>query len=129
MDNPSCVFVIDDEPDIRDLVCEHLLAAGFQVFAFDHGEAALDAARAGLVPDLLILDICLPGVSGVELRARLHALTSTAEVPILFVSAAPQLAPVGHEVVPKPFDPAFLLERAKRLCARRELPRVLRTAG
>src|SRR4051794_41245874 len=82
MDQPT-VLVVDDEPKIRDIVRRYLEADGFIVTAQGDGPAALRAAVEE-DPDLIILDVMLPGLDGVEVLRRLR---ETSQVPVIMLTA------------------------------------------
>jgi two-component system alkaline phosphatase synthesis response regulator PhoP len=111
------ILIVDDESAIR-LVCRlNLDAVGFQTLEAPDGETALELARSEH-PDLILLDIMLPGIDGWGVAEELGADPKTREIPILFLSARSDPADEarGHEVgalgyVTKPFDPEELIDR------------------
>jgi DNA-binding response OmpR family regulator len=105
------VLVIDDERSIRMLCRVNLAAAGMDVLEAADGEKGLDLARRER-PDLILLDVMLPGIDGWEVARRLAGDDATREIPIVFLTARAdpadrhqggQLGGVGYIV--KPFDP------------------------
>lgn len=80
------VFVVDDEPDLRELLSEALTADGYTVTTFPDGESLLSGFDDGL-PDAILLDINMPGLSGWEVVERLRADPVTAEIPVIAVTA------------------------------------------
>ncbi|MBI4256004.1 MAG: response regulator, partial [Candidatus Rokubacteria bacterium] len=80
------ILVVDDEPDIRHLVVLHLERDGFRCRTASNGPDALREARAG-VPDLVVLDLMLPGLDGLEVCRRLRSEAATAAVPIIMLTA------------------------------------------
>ena len=109
------ILVVDDEPAIADAVSYALRSAGFDVDALGDGEAALEAARAERY-DVLVLDVRLPGLSGVEVCRAVKANPFTARVPVLMLTAAAEdeerrraLAAGADGYVTKPFSPLALL--------------------
>ena len=78
------VLHVDDDPDLREVTREYLELAGFSVVSVGDGEAALAAPAC----DLVVLDVTLPGIDGLEVCSRLRLRTS---VPIILVSARPEL--------------------------------------
>jgi two-component system, OmpR family, response regulator RegX3 len=130
------ILVVDDEPAIVDAVSYALRSEGFEVEARTDGEGALEAALANSF-DLVILDLRLPGLSGIEVCRRVRAAS---EVPILILSArdAEVDRVLGLEVgaddyVTKPFSVAELVSRVRAIFRRRELDRgagfAVRTVG
>jgi len=108
------VLVVDDESAIR-LVCRvNLRSAGFETLEAGDGEAAIELARTER-PDLILLDVMLPGLDGWEVAARLREIPETRTIPIVFLtarSAAPDelrgLEAGGLGYIAKPFDPIEL---------------------
>jgi two-component system alkaline phosphatase synthesis response regulator PhoP len=118
------VLVVEDEKDIRDLVRFHLEQEGYTVREADSGEAAATELHAG-VPDLVLLDIMLPGTDGLMLCRRLRGRTETAGVPIIMLTAkAAEVDRVlglemgADDYVTKPFSPRELVARVKAVMRR-----------
>ena len=80
------ILVVEDNDLNRKLFCDVLKAGGFEVEPVADGELAINAARA-FAPDLAIMDINLPNVSGVDLIARMKADAALSDVPVLAVTA------------------------------------------
>jgi len=80
------VLVVDDEPDITALVAYHLAKAGFRVSTAANGPDALKAAREER-PDVIILDVMLPGVSGYDVLAELRRQDETRDVGVIMLTA------------------------------------------
>lgn len=115
------ILVIDDEARIREVVQYALEREGFSVSAEGDGAAALARAEAGDF-DLLVLDVMLPGVDGLEICRRLRRSSST---PILFLSARSDeidrvlgLELGGDDYLSKPFSPRELVARVKAILRR-----------
>jgi len=122
------VLVVEDEPDIRSLIVHHLTQDGFRCRTAGDGGEALAQLRAGL-PDLIVLDLMLPGVSGLELTRRLRAEPSWARLPIIMLTAKADEVDriVGLEMgaddyVVKPFSPKELLARVRAVLRRAKPP-------
>ncbi len=118
------VLLIDDEPDLIELVSYNLIEAGFDVVAEKDGRAGLEAARRR-PPDLIILDIMLPGMDGLEVCRELRNDSRAAMVPIIMLTArgAETDRVVGLELgaddyVVKPFSPRELVARVKAVLRR-----------
>src|SRR5881409_106259 len=118
------VLVVEDEPDIRRLVVLHLEREGFRCRTAASGSAALREVRVG-VPDLVVLDLMLPELDGLEVCRRLRRDTSTASVPIIMLTAKSDEVDrvVGLEVgaddyVGKPFSPKELVARVRAVLRR-----------
>lgn len=118
------ILIVDDESAIR-LVCQlNLDSAGFQTLEAADGEKALALARAEH-PDLILLDVMLPGVDGLRVAEELAASPETREIPILFISARSDRADEarGYEAgglgyITKPFDPEDLIARVREVLER-----------
>ena len=131
------ILVVDDEPAIVDAVAYALRSEGFAVESRGDGESALEAV-SGNGFDLLILDLRLPGLSGIEVCRRVRAAS---EVPILILSARDAevdrvlgLEAGADDYVTKPFSLAELVSRVRAIFRRRDLDRggagfAVRTVG
>ncbi|MFA5775490.1 MAG: response regulator transcription factor [Ilumatobacteraceae bacterium] len=115
------ILVVDDDPDLTDLVRELLHGEGHSISVAPSGERAEQIARAR-TPDLIILDVDLPGMKGPEVCRRLREFSTA---PILFLTAASSESDqiVGFtagadDYVTKPFGPQVLLARVRTLLAR-----------
>ncbi len=124
----SKVLVIDDEKDIVSLLRYHLEKAGFQCLEGMDGTVALRLVREHH-PDLLILDLMLPGMDGLEICRQLRQDTATARLPILMLTAKAEEVDrvVGLEVgaddyVVKPFSPRELVARVRAILRRAQEP-------
>jgi phosphate regulon transcriptional regulator PhoB len=122
------VLVIDDERDIVTLLRYHLEKAGFQCLEAMDGATALRLIREQH-PDLLLLDLMLPGMDGLEICRRLRQDATTARLPILMLTAKAEEVDrvVGLEVgaddyVVKPFSPRELIARIKAILRRAQEP-------
>lgn len=118
---PPRILVVDDDPDLRELLGIYLRANGFAVEAVGDG-VSMRAALAGGLPDAIVLDLMLPGEDGLSLTRTLRAQSS---VPILMLSARGEEMDrvIGLEVgaddyLAKPFGPRELLARVRALLRR-----------
>jgi two-component system phosphate regulon response regulator PhoB len=118
------VLVVEDEPDIRALIVHHLTADGFRCRTAGDGAEALARLRAG-VPDLVVLDLMLPGIDGLELTRRVRAEPAWAGLPIIMLTAKADEVDrvVGLEMgaddyIAKPFSPKELLARVRAVLRR-----------
>jgi two-component system alkaline phosphatase synthesis response regulator PhoP len=110
------ILVIDDEPAITNLVSAYLRTEGYEVYTAADGNAGLKAARA-FKPDLIILDLMLPGIDGIELLSRLRR---ESEVYVIMLTARTEetdkivgLSVGADDYVTKPFSPRELVARVK----------------
>jgi len=130
------MLVIDDEPDIVELVSYNLKKEGFDVASAADGEEALSMIRRGNF-DFLILDLMLPGIQGMELCRILRNDPKTAHIPIIMLTAKGEevdrilgLETGADDYMTKPFSPRELIARVKavlrRLSEKAETPQVVR---
>jgi len=124
------VLVVDDEPDITALVAYHLAKAGFRVSTAANGPDALKAAREER-PDVIILDVMLPGVSGYDVLAELRRQDETRDVGVIMLTARREeadrirgLSLGADDYLTKPFSPAELALRVNGLLRRLGAPPV-----
>lgn len=117
------ILVVDDEPSITNLVSAYLKPEGYEVFIASDGNSGLKAARA-FKPDLIILDIMLPGIDGIELLSRLRR---ESEVYVIMLTAKTEetdkivgLSVGADDYVTKPFSPRELVARVKAAMRRVE---------
>jgi two-component system phosphate regulon response regulator PhoB len=118
------VLVVEDEADIRALIVHHLTRDGFRCRTAADGREALARLRAAM-PDLIVLDLMLPGIDGLELTRRLRADPASAAVPIIMLTAKADEVDrvVGLEMgaddyIAKPFSPKELLARVRAVLRR-----------
>ena len=122
------IFVVDDDPDVRDLVEFKLVQAGHEVLTASNGQ---DALR--LIPDahaqLILLDVMMPGLSGFEVLSRLRADEATRQLPIIMLTAKAQESDAergftlgADDYVIKPFSPRELMNRVNAQLVRVSSP-------
>ena len=106
------VLLVDDDPNVRTICATNLMCDGFEVTEAADGQTGLELALAE-PPDLLLLDVSMPGLNGLELTAALRRNERTRELPVVFLSGesestvmarADELGALGF--LAKPFDPA-----------------------
>lgn len=115
------VLYVEDEADIRLVVELSLEDEGFDLMTCASGQEALDKAKM-LTPDLILLDVMMPGMDGPTTLERLRELPHVAHAPIIFMTAKVQPAEVAYYkdlgalgVVTKPFDPMTLADEIRKL--------------
>src|SRR4249919_356189 len=120
-DQKGTIVVVDDEPNIADLVDLYLARDGYRVLKAATGEAGLDAIRTHH-PRLVVLDVGLPDIDGLEVCRRLR---QTSNVPVIFLTARDGevdrvlgLELGGDDYLTKPFSPAELVARVKAVLRR-----------
>ena len=124
------ILVVDDEPDITALVAYHLAKAGYRVSTAANGPDALKAAREER-PDIVILDVMLPGASGYDVLAELRRREETRDVGVILLTARREepdrirgLSLGADDYLTKPFSPAELALRVHALLRRLAAPAV-----
>ncbi len=122
----TSVLVVDDDPDVCDLVRYKLEQSGFDVRRANDGDQALREVDAE-IPDLVLLDIMMPGMSGLEVLERWRANGATEKLPVIMLTAKAQENDVerGFELgaddyVIKPFSPRELARRVTAVLSRRQ---------
>jgi DNA-binding response OmpR family regulator len=120
------ILVAEDEPDIRGLIVFSLQYAGFTVVEASNGEDAVDKASKEK-PDLILLDVRMPKMTGYEACQALKAQSSTKDIPVVFLSARGQESEIKHglelgaeEYILKPFAPDELYRRVETILQRLE---------
>jgi two-component system alkaline phosphatase synthesis response regulator PhoP len=118
------ILVVDDEPDILELVQYNLSKAQYEVVGVESGEEALVQVRT-TPPDLIVLDLMLPGVDGLEVCRALKRDTRTAAIPIVILTARGEEADIvaglelgADDYLTKPFSPRILLARIRAVLRR-----------
>lgn len=116
------ILVVEDQPEIRKLICMTMDYDGFEVHEADNGEAALKMIKA-LHPDIVLLDVMMPGrLDGFQVYERVRAEPELAATPIVMLTARGQQADIeaGRRAgctayLTKPFSPLQLIETVERL--------------
>lgn len=121
------IFVIDDEADLREILRVNLSKEGYAVKVFSSAEEALESFTGGL-PDLIILDIMMQGMSGYDFCKKLRSEPDYKLIPVIFLSAKSEefdkvlgLELGGDDYVTKPFGIKELLSRVKAIFRRSEI--------
>jgi two-component system, OmpR family, phosphate regulon response regulator PhoB len=124
------ILVVDDEPDITALVAYHLAKASYRVTTAANGRDALRAAREER-PDLIVLDLMLPGLSGYEVLAELRRQDETKDIGVIVLTARKDepdrikgLSLGADDYLPKPFSPPELVLRVGAVLRRLAAPAV-----
>jgi DNA-binding response OmpR family regulator len=115
------ILVVDDEPDVVELIGFNLRARGYEVLSAHDGLEALLKARRFL-PDLVVLDVMMDGMDGLSVCEILHAQPSTRSIPVIILTAATgemaklnSYAAGAADFLTKPFSPLDLVHRISRL--------------
>ncbi len=120
MEEMDRVLVVDDDPEIRDLVSDLLEPAGYVVQGAADGHEAL-AVLQHEQPSLILLDMCMPHMSGPVLAETMRANAAGRKVPVVVITAEEDGREWAEEIgaacyLPKPFTRRQLLETVRRLC-------------
>ncbi|MCD6288899.1 MAG: response regulator transcription factor [Anaerolineae bacterium] len=119
------ILVVDDEKDILELVEYNLAKEGYRVTPVASGEEALKSARSK-TPDLIVLDLMLPGMDGLEVCRRLKTDPKTQHIPIVMLTAKGEEADIvaglelgADDYITKPFSPRVFVARVRAVLRRR----------
>ena len=119
------ILVVDDEEDILELVRYNLARDGYRVVCAASGEQALSRAKSEPF-DLIVLDLMLPGIDGLEVAKRLKSKPETRHIPIIMLTAKGEEADIvtglelgADDYVTKPFSPRILIARVKAVIRRK----------
>ena len=125
----ATILIVDDEPDVADLLKYHLQKAGYQILLAGDGARALEIARRSR-PEAIVLDLMLPGMSGLEVCRELRKNPNTAVLGVLMLTAKSQSTEriTGLEIgaddyVTKPFSPKEVVLRVQALVRRSQAAR------
>ena len=118
------ILVVEDDPDIKELISLNLSNQGHQVFEANNGELGIEKAREKL-PDLILLDLMLPGIHGLDVCRIIKADQETKDIPIIMVTAMGQeedivkgLETGADDYITKPFSIKVLLARVSAVLRR-----------
>ncbi len=119
MNRNFTIYIVEDDPDINEILEDNLFREGYRIRTFQDGVRAYDAILKN-PPDLILLDLNLPSMSGIELCKYIRGNDATAEIPVIMLTARSEEIDkiIGFEVgaddyVTKPFSPRELLARVK----------------
>ena len=122
---PATILLVEDEPAIQELIAANLMRAGHHVVRAGDAETAQRIVRDAL-PDLILLDWMLPGMSGVEFAKRLRGEERTRSIPLIMLTARGEetdkvlgLESGADDYITKPFSPRELVARIKAVLRRR----------
>jgi two-component system phosphate regulon response regulator PhoB len=123
----SQIVVVEDEEDILELVRYNLAREGYQVTCATSGEEGLKAAKSKL-PDLILLDLMLPGVDGLEVCKLVRSDSKTQHIPIVMLTARSEESDIvtglelgADDYITKPFSPRVLIARVRAVLRRRTI--------
>jgi len=125
----NTILIVDDEEDILELLNYNLTREGYQVLMAQSGEQALESAQREL-PGLIILDLMLPGIDGLDVCRELKKDSKTQNIPIIMLTAKGEEADIvtglelgADDYVTKPFSPKVLLARVRSVLRRSVVPK------
>jgi two-component system sensor histidine kinase/response regulator len=118
MEKEPLIFIVDDNENNLQVLGNQLLEQGFDVSLANNGFEALEVLEVGDLPDLILLDIMMPGIDGIEVCKKIKANTRTQNVPVIFLTAKSDVSDIvfglesgGVDYITKPFNPTELLAR------------------
>src|SRR5476649_1984964 len=118
------ILVVEDDPDISELITYNLERQGYEIACLYDGSHAVDFVHKRK-PDLIILDLMLPEVDGIEICRTLKSDSTTKSIPIVMLTAKSEEADVvvglqmgADDYIPKPFSPKVLVARIKAITRR-----------
>ena len=118
------ILVVDDEEDILELIRFNLVREGYKVLCAQSGEKALSIGQAE-IPDLMVLDLMLPGIDGLEVTKVLKSDSRTRDIPIVMLTAKGEEADIvtglelgADDYITKPFSPRVLVARVRAVLRR-----------
>ncbi len=118
------ILIVDDEEDVLELVRYNLNKEGYRTETATSGEEAMTKARAKL-PDLIILDLMLPGIDGLQVCKNLKSDAKTQNIPVIMLTAKGEETDIvaglelgADDYVTKPFSPKVLIARVRRILQR-----------
>ncbi len=129
--NKKTILIVEDDEDIQQLVGYNLIKAGFLVEYGDSGEQALEKIKHH-APDLILLDLMLPGMDGTELCSVIRSDSKTHQIPIIMLTAKGEESDIisgldhgADDYITKPFSPKILISRIKAVLRRKAKDSVL----
>jgi two-component system alkaline phosphatase synthesis response regulator PhoP len=124
------ILIIEDEEDIRELVCYNLKREAFTVTEAKSGEAGLDSVAKEL-PDLILLDLMLPGKDGMQICRELKQDKATRDIPVVMMTAKGEESDIvaglemgAEDYIVKPFSPKVLVARVKAVLRRKSAGKI-----
>jgi DNA-binding response OmpR family regulator len=119
-DYAGSILIVDDEPNIREALGSLLSEEGYRMDFAENGYVGYEKARE-LIPDLIILDVMMPGIDGFEVCRKIRAESPLAQVPIIMITAVSDdrsrirsIQSGANEFISKPFDFDELLAKVKK---------------
>ena len=117
---PATVMVVDDDIDIRETISDLLELRGFHVIGAGDGADAMAQLKRGARPNVILLDLMMPGLSGEEFRSQQLADAAIAEIPVVLLSGARGVDNAAERMhvasLPKPVELSELMETVGRFC-------------
>lgn len=110
------VLVVDDEREIRESLEEFLVDEGYSVSVAADGAEAMDRLRSEVPPQIVILDLLMPVMSGIEVYEAMQSDTRLAAIPVIISTSDPSRAPSGNLIMKKPINLDRLQSVIRRFC-------------
>ncbi|HEX7187905.1 MAG TPA: response regulator [Actinomycetes bacterium] len=113
------VLIAEDDPDVRELIARKLRGEGMDVMGVGDGISALEAART-MRPDLVLLDVMMPGMTGLQICEELRSHVATRNLPVVLITARARAVDIetgylagADDYIVKPFSPRDLVARIR----------------
>jgi CheY-like chemotaxis protein len=113
------ILVVEDDRDLRELLCEALRFEGYNVVCVEHGEAALRHLQAGARPCMILLDLMMPVMDGWTFRREMLKDEALADIPVVVMTAAGQMRAhtvVANAVLHKPLEMNAIVDLVQAHC-------------
>lgn len=121
MGNTKTILIVEDEESIRSFVRAYLESEGFQVFEAENGKEGLDVLTKNKA-DLIITDIMMPVMDGIEFFKEVRRIPETKEIPVIMLTVKDEFSDIKYayllgveEYITKPFDPSLLVNRIRQI--------------
>ncbi len=124
------IIFVEDESDIQELVQFNLAREGFQITGYTSGEEGLSAIKK-VKPDLILLDLMLPGIDGLEICRQLKRDSKTENIPVIMITAKTEESDIvtglelgADDYLTKPFSPKVLIARIRSVLRRQKAAKI-----
>jgi CheY-like chemotaxis protein len=117
MGSAAPIFVVDDDPDLREVLGDLLHDEGYETFLFANGEEALELLREGTRPHLILLDLMMPGMNGWQFREEQLRDAALRDIPVVVMTASTGFDPTplhAAEILKKPVGIEQILDAVER---------------
>jgi chemosensory pili system protein ChpA (sensor histidine kinase/response regulator) len=114
------ILVVEDDPNIRECLCELLRSEGYPVVSAQDGAEALEKLTTIVRPTLVLLDLMMPRVNGWEVLQTMRAKDHLAPIPVIITSASADIRSLhgANDIIKKPYDLTAMLELVAKYCGK-----------